>query len=73
MGNKLLYDHLIHHGIDHFHVFIVDMMHVEQQNEYQLEELLGRKEHKRIWDLGSITPLYDGFYCQNRKCGNNWV
>ena len=56
MDNKLLYDHLISHYIDYFHVCIADMIHVSNNTEFQLEELLGRKERKWIRDLGSITP-----------------
>ena len=77
MDNKLLYDHLFCHDIDYFHVRIVDMIRVGNNTEYQLEELLSRKERKWIWDLGSITPygLYqdDGFYCKNKKCRNRYV
>ena len=74
MDNKLLYDHLICHNIDNFHVCIVDMIHVGNNTEFHLEELLSRIERKWIWilDLGSITPYGlnqdDGFYCQNKKC-----
>ena len=75
MDNKLLYDHLISHDIDYFHVCIVDMIHVSNNTEFLLEELLGRKECKWINDLGSITPydlnLDDGFYCQNKRCWNH--
>ena len=74
MDNKLLYDHLICHYIDYLDVCIVDMICVGNNTESQLEELLGRKERKWIWDLGSIPPYGlnqdDGFYCQNKKCGN---
>ena len=74
MDNKLLHDHLISHNIDYLHVCIVDMIHVGNNTESQLEELLGRKECKLIWDLGSITPYGlnqdDGFYCQNKTCRN---
>ena len=70
MDNKLLYDHLICHNIDYFHVCIVDMIHVGNNTESQLEVLLSRKE----WDLGSVTPYGldqdDGFYCQNKRCRN---
>ena len=72
--NKLLYDHLICHDIEYFHVSIVDMIRVGNNTESQLEELLSRKERKWIWDLGSITPYglvqNDGFYCQNKRCRN---
>ena len=74
MDNKLLHDHLICHDIDYVHVCIVDVIRVGNNTESQLEELLGRKERKLIWDLGSITPYGlnqdDGFYCQNKKCRN---
>ena len=53
MDNKLLCGHLICHNIDYFHVCIVDMIHVGNNNESQLEELLSRKERKWIWDLRS--------------------
>ena len=72
MDNKLLYDHLICHNIDYFHMCIVDMINVGNNAESQLGELLGRKERKWILDLGSITPYGlsqdDGFYCQNKGC-----
>ena len=77
MDNKLLYDHLISHKIDYFHVCIVDINHVGNNTEFQLYELLNRKERKLIWDLGSITPYGlnkdDGFYCQNKRCRNRQV
>ena len=72
MDNKLPYDHLICHDIDYFHVSIVDMIHVGNNTESQLDELLSRKERKWIWDLCSITPYGlnqdDGYYCQNKRC-----
>ena len=72
MDNKLLYDHLICHNIDYFHVSIVDMIQVGNNTESQLDELLSRKERKWIWDLCSITPYGlnqdDGYYCQNKRC-----
>ena len=68
-----LYDHLICHNIDYFHVSIVDMIQVGNNTESQLDELLGRKERKWIWDLCSITPYGlnqdDGYYCRNKRCG----
>ena len=72
MDNKLLLDHLICHNIDCFHVSIVDMIHVGNNTESQLDELLCRKERKWIRDLGSINPYglnqdY-GYYCQNKWC-----
>ena len=71
MDNKLLYDHLISHDIDYFHVSIVDMIHVGNNTDSQLDELLSRKERKWIWDLCSITPYGlnqdDGYYCQNNR------
>ena len=74
MDNKLLYDYLICHSIDYFYVCIVNMIHVGNNTESQLEELLSRIERKWIWDLGSITPYGlnqdDGFYCQKNKCRN---
>ena len=48
MDNKLLYDHLICHDIDYFHVSIVDMIHVGNNAESQLKELLGSKVRKWI-------------------------
>ena len=66
MDSKLLYDHLICHYIDYFHVCIVDMIHVGNNTESQLEELLSRKERKWIWDLNQD----DGFYCQNTRHRN---
>ena len=74
MDNELLNDYLICHDIDYFHVYIVDMIHIDNNTESQLEELLSRKERKWIWDLGSITPYGldqdDGYYCQNKRYGN---
>ena len=74
MDSELLCDHLICHNIDYFHVCIVDMIHVGNNTESQLEELLGKNERKWIWDFGSITPYgldqNDGFYCQNKRYGN---
>ena len=56
------------------YVCIVDMIHVGNNNESQLEELLSRKERKLICDLGSITPYGlnqdDGSYSQNKRCTN---
>ena len=43
MDNKLLYDHLICHSVYYFHVCIVDMIHIGNNAESQLEELLSRK------------------------------
>ena len=56
MNSKLLCDHLICHNIDYFHMSIVDMIHVVNNTESQLDELLSRKQRKWIWDLCSITP-----------------
>ena len=62
------------HCIDYFHVCIVEMIHVRNNNESQLEELLGWAKRKWIWDLGSITPYGlsqgDGLYCQNKRYRN---
>ena len=72
MDNKLLYDHLIQHNLDYFHVCIVDFVHVANNSREQLQQLLNGKERKWIWNLGSITPhglnQDDGFYSQNKKC-----
>ena len=46
MDNKLLYDNLICHNIDYFHVSIVDMIQVGKNTESQLDALLSRKERK---------------------------
>ena len=46
MDNNLLYDHLISHDINYFHVSIVDMIHVGNNTESQLDELVSRKERK---------------------------
>ena len=74
MDNKHLYDHLIRHDIDYFHVCIVDMIHLGNNTASQLDELLSSKELKWIWDLGSITPYGlnqdDGFYCQDKRHTN---
>ena len=57
-----------------YYITILDMIHVGNNTESQLEELLGRKERKCIWDLGSMTPYDlcqdDGFHCQNKMCRN---
>ena len=72
MDYKLLYDHLILHKLDYFHVHIVDTLHVATTNRQQLHELLSRKERKWIWNLGTITPhglnQDDGFFSQNKRC-----
>ena len=34
MDNKLLYEHLIYHNIDYFQVCIVDLIHVDNNNEH---------------------------------------
>ena len=77
MDKKLLCDHLICHNIDYFHVYIIDMIHVGNNTESQLEELLSRKERKWIWDLGSISPYglnqVDEFYCQDKRHRNRYV
>ena len=74
MDNKLLYDHLICHHIDYFHVCIVYMIHIGNNTVSQLEELLSRKERQWIWELGSMTPYDlnqdDGFNSQNKRCRN---
>ena len=51
MDNKLLYDHLICHDIDYFHMCIVDIIHVGNNAESQLDEFFSRKERKWILDL----------------------
>ena len=56
MDNKLQFDHLISNNIDYFHVCIVDMIHLVNNAESQLEEIISKKERKWIWDLRSITP-----------------
>ena len=56
MDNKLLYDHLICHDINYFHVCIVDMIHVGNNTESQLEELLSRKERK--WTLLQFILIF---------------
>ena len=72
MDNKLQYDHLICHDIEYFHVSVVDMIHVGNNTESQIDELISRKERNWIWDLCSITPYGliqdDGYYCQNKRC-----
>ena len=72
MDNTLLRDHLICHYIDYFHVSIVDMIHVGNNTESQLDELLSRTECKWIWELGSMTHYGlnqdDGYYCQDKRC-----
>ena len=77
MDNKLLYDHLICHNIDYFHVSIVDMIQVGNNTESQLDELFSRKERKWMWDLCSINSYGlnqdDGYYCQNKTCRKRYV
>ncbi|KAJ8039742.1 hypothetical protein HOLleu_13841 [Holothuria leucospilota] len=72
MDNKLLYDHLIHHNLDYFHVYIVDYVHVANSSRQQLHQLLNRKERKWIWDLSSTAPYGlnqdDGYFSQNKRC-----
>ena len=71
MNNKLLYDHLIHYGLDYFHVHIVDSVHVANNSRHYLHQLLNRKERIWIWNLGSITPYGlnqdGGFFSQNKR------
>ena len=43
MDNKLLYDHLICNSIDYFHLCIVDMIHIVNNTESQLENSLAEK------------------------------
>ena len=43
MDNKFLYDHLICHDIDYFHVCILDMIHVGNNTESQLKNSLAEK------------------------------
>ena len=77
MDNKLQYDHLICHDIDYFQVNIVDMIHVGNNTESQLDEFLSRIERKWIWDLCSMTPYGliqdDGYYCQNKRLVRYWA
>ena len=72
LDNKILYDRLIYHDIQSFQICIVGLIRLDNNIEIQFEELLGRKERKWIWDLGSITPYslgqVDGDYCQNKRC-----
>ena len=72
MDNELLCDHSISHDIDYFLASIVDMIHVGNNTESQLDEILSRKGCKCIWDLCSITPdglcQDDGYYCQMKWC-----
>ena len=76
MDNELLYDHLLCHNIDYFHVSIVDMIQVGNNTESQLVELLSRKERKWIGDLCSITPYgLNQDVCawkSRRKLSINW-
>ena len=51
-GNILLYDHLFY--IDHFQVCIVDLIHVDNNNEHQLG--ISEKAHKWIC-AGSFMQL----------------
>ena len=43
MDNKLLYDHLICHDIDYFHVSIVDMIHIGNNMNLNLMNTLAEK------------------------------
>ena len=71
MDNKLLYDHLMEHNLDYFHVQIVDKVFVGGKGTQQLHTDLDRKEKEWIWKLWTIAPsglnLDDGFHCQNKK------
>ena len=77
MDSKLLYNHLINHNIDYFHVCIVDLINVGNNNEHQLEQLLNKKERRWILDLASITQYGlnqdDGFCRHNVRCGNRRI
>ena len=70
VDNSPLYYHLTYHYIDCFQVCILDMIHVDNNDEHQLEELLRRKDRKCIWDLGSIAQnglsQDDEFYSQEK-------
>ena len=46
IDNELLYDHLFCHNIDYILLCIVDMIHIGNNTESQLNELLRRKERK---------------------------
>ena len=65
------------HYIDCLHLCIIDMIHVGNNTESQLEDLLSRRDSKCIWDLASIAPYGlnqdDGFYCQNKRCLNQSI
>jgi hypothetical protein len=69
MDNKLLYDHLISHNMDHYNIRLVDQ--VISNEDSNLQQLLNRKEREWIWKLDSLSPnglnMDDGFYSQNRK------
>ena len=74
-GDNLV--NLICHDIDYFHVMIADMIHVCNNIESQLDELLRRKERKWIWDYCSITPYglcqdYE-YYCINKRCRKRYI
>ena len=56
MDNKPKYDYLICYDIDCFHEWIADMIHVGNNTESQLEELICRKERKWVWNYGFISP-----------------
>ena len=44
MDNKLVYDHLIYHDIDYFHVSIVNMIHVGNMNHNLMNSLAENSE-----------------------------
>ena len=53
------------------------MIHIDNNTESQLDELLCRTERKWIWDLCSITPNGlshdDGYYCQSQRRRKRYV
>lgn len=54
MDNKLLNDHLIHHNLYYFHVYIVDYVHVaNSSSRQQLHQLIERREN----GFGIWVPL----------------
>ena len=76
MDNKLLYDRLIQHKLNDFHMCIVDDIHVGSNDKQNRDQLLHRREETSIWDLGSLIAdslnQDNGFHCQC-MCRHLWL
>ena len=62
MDNKLLYDHLMEHNLDYFHVQIVDKVFVGGKGTQQLHTDL---DHKEEW-IWKGMDLENMDYCSFR-------